>query len=380
MLVARRKGEVMIEMRKNSGNLMLSVAVALAALFVVCGPAVAEEGQESWQPPPPMPDDFDWIQLTSGEWLKGEIIAMYDDSLEFDSKELDDLTIEWKDIQQVRSAQSMQVAFLDDTIASGKVLVDGDEVRVMGEEDYESTRTQVLSITAGGPGGGSYWSGKVNAGLNIRSGNTDQTEFNAKLTFKRRSPKNRIIIDYLGNFTETNDTTIADNQRATASWNRFLSDRFYITPLNGEYYRDPFQNIDSRWTLGVGLGYQLVNTSKVEWKVDAGIAYQKTTFADVPLGDPLSNDSPALAFGTGYENTFAPWVKYLFDYNFFIVNEESGSYSHHLSTGFEIDLWGDFDFDVTWVWDRIQNPQEMAGGIEPEQDDFRMIFALGYKF
>jgi len=370
----------MIEIRKKSDNLMLVLAVALIALSVVCGSAAAEEGQESWQPPPPMPDDFDWIQLTSDEWLKGEIIALYDDSLEFDSKELDDLTLDWEDIQQVRSAQTMQVAFLDGTVATGKVVVEGDEVRVMGEEDYESTRLQILSITAGGQGGGSSWSGKVNAGLNIRSGNTDQTEYNAALNFKRRTPGNRITIDYLGNFTETDDTTTADNQRATASWNWFMSDRFYLTPVSGEFYRDPFQNIDSRWTLGVGLGYQFVDTSKVEWNVDAGIAYQRTTFADVPLGDPLSNDSPALAVGTGYENKFAPWVKFLFDYRFFIVNEESGSYTHHLSTGFEIDLWGDFDFDVTWVWDRIQNPQEKPGGIEPVQDDFRMIFALGYKF
>jgi hypothetical protein len=259
---------------------MLSIAVALIGLFVVCGPAVAEEGQESWQPPPPMPDDFDWVQLTSGEWLKGEIIAMYDDSLEFDSKELDDLTIEWKDVQQVRSAQTMQVAFLDDTVATGKVLVDGDAVRVI------------------------YWSGKLSAGLNIRSGNTDQTEYNANMNIKRRSPKNRIVIDYLGNFSETDNITTADNQRATASWNRFISDRFYITPASGEYYRDPFQNIDSRWTLGVGLGYQLIDSSKVEWKADAGIAYQKTSFAEVPLGDPQSNDSPALAIGTGYEKRF----------------------------------------------------------------------------
>ena len=28
---------------------------------------------------PAAPDKFDWIQLTSGEWLKGELIALYDD-------------------------------------------------------------------------------------------------------------------------------------------------------------------------------------------------------------------------------------------------------------------------------------------------------------
>ena len=104
------------------------------------------------------------------------------------------------------------------------------------------------------------------------------------MNLKRRTPKNRIIIDYLGNFTETDDTTIADNQRASASWNWFMSDRFYLTPLVGEYYRDPFQNIDSRWTLGVGLGYQLVDTSKVEWKIDAGIAYQKTSYCRSAVG------------------------------------------------------------------------------------------------
>ena len=26
--------------------------------------------QKAWEPPPPPPDEFDWIQLVSGEWLK----------------------------------------------------------------------------------------------------------------------------------------------------------------------------------------------------------------------------------------------------------------------------------------------------------------------
>ena len=42
---------------------------------------------------------FDWIQLRSGEWLKGQFKVMQDRKLEFDSEELKDLTFDWKDIR-----------------------------------------------------------------------------------------------------------------------------------------------------------------------------------------------------------------------------------------------------------------------------------------
>ena len=48
------------------------------------------------------PDGFDWIELTNGEWLKGEIISMYDRELEFDSDELGDLTFDFDDIKEIR--------------------------------------------------------------------------------------------------------------------------------------------------------------------------------------------------------------------------------------------------------------------------------------
>ena len=127
----------------------------------------------------------------------------------------------------------MQVAFDDDVIAIGKLLVEGDTIRVMGDKHYESTRSLVLSITAGAPRERNYWSGKFGAGLNLRTGNTEQTEYNANANFKRRTPKNRVDFDYLGSFSESNNTTIADNQRASAGWNRFISKRFYLSPVGG---------------------------------------------------------------------------------------------------------------------------------------------------
>ena len=248
--------------RMNQTRNSTFVAIILVATIFLAGPATAEEGNKDWRPPPPMPDEWDWIQLTSGEWLKGEIIAMYDETLEFDSDELNEMTLDWGDIQEIRSGGTMQIGFADDVITTGKLLVQGDTVRVMGAEDRSFPRTEILTITAGAPKESNYWSGKITLGANIREGNTEQVEFSSKASIKRRTPKNRVNFDYLGNFNRTFGDVAADNQRVTAGWNRYFSKRFFWTPAYGEFYRDPFQNIASRWTLGMGLGYTLVDSSK----------------------------------------------------------------------------------------------------------------------
>ena len=305
---------------------------------------------------------------------------MYKDTLEFDSDEFDMQSLDMGDIREIRSAHIVQVAFENGVTATGTLLLQGSEVRVLGEEEYASTKDLVLSITAGSPKERNYWSGSLGAGLNVRSGNTEQTEFNANANFKRRTPKNRIGFDYLGNFSESEDVTIADNQRASVRWSRYLSRRFFLTPASAEYYRDPFQNIAGRWSLGAGAGYQVLDTAKVDWTVDAGLAYQTTKFDDVREAEDSSADTPALTVGTLYENELTGWMDYFFKYNFNLVNEESGTYTHHLHTGFEFELFADFDFDVSIVWDRIQHPRQNSDGTFPEQDDFRTIFGISYSF
>ncbi len=54
--------------------------------------------REPWEPPEPDPTDFDWIRLTNGEWLKGDIKSLREDKLEFDSDEMGVLTFDWGDI------------------------------------------------------------------------------------------------------------------------------------------------------------------------------------------------------------------------------------------------------------------------------------------
>jgi len=353
-----------------------AVVTWTVAAAVTC---MAADGA-SWRPDPPMPDDFDWVQLTSGEWLKGEIIAMYRDSLEFDSDKLDELSIDWEDVREIRSARVMQVGFEDRSVATGRLLMRDGTVRLLGPNPVEVPRDRVLSITAGEPKERNYWSGKLSAGLNLRSGNTEQKETSGRINFMRRTPKNRLSLDYLGNFSETNGTTTSDNQQATLDWSWFVSHRFYLTPVNAEYYRDPFQNISHRWTLGVGAGYQIVDTSKVEWTVDLGLAYQRTAFDTVLPTESDTADTPALRVGTRYDNELTGWMDLYVDYRFFVVNKDSGTYSHRFKTGLEIDLIGDLSLDFSWIWDYIKDPRTDADGITPKNDDFRTIFGLSYSF
>jgi len=45
-----------------------------------------------------------------------------------------------------------------------------------------------------------------------------------------------------------------------------------------------------------------------------------------------------------------------------------------------IDLVGDFDLDIGFVWDRVNQPAPGPDGTIPEKDDFRTTVGLGYSF
>ena len=53
--------------------------------------------QEKWEDLSPSPLKYDWVQTKSGEWFKGEIQALYDGNLEFDSDEVGTVLV--KDIR-----------------------------------------------------------------------------------------------------------------------------------------------------------------------------------------------------------------------------------------------------------------------------------------
>jgi putative salt-induced outer membrane protein YdiY len=348
------------------------------------GPNISESentpsGSPSWGPPSALPEKFDWIQLISGEWLKGDLKVLYDDKLEFDSKELELLELDWEDVKQVIGHKIFSVRFEGPTTVVGTLRVTENKVIVtVGKEKQEFERNQLISIAYGEPKEIGYWSAKISLGLDVREGNSDQINYSASVNAQRRTSESRFSIDYLGIFNKTEGIETANSQRISSYYDIFKTKKFFWRPVFGEYFRDRFSNIQNRVTVGTGIGYQIIDTPKTEWDVTPGIAYQYTQNVSVEAGQDTDNSTPAFVLGTNYEIKFTKKIKFNASYQFYIVNQESGRYTHHAVAAIENKLTRKLDLDLSFVWDRIQDPTPGADGQVPNQDDFYFFFGIGF--
>ena len=331
----------------------------------------------SWVPPE---DSFDWIQLKSGEWLKGRVKAVQERELEFFSEELDDMTFDWKDIRQVRAHRILDLLTVTGEKLSGPVMVTPDQVTVGGAQPRVFSREEIQSLTPGGSKERDYWSGKVSLGLNLRTGNTKQVDYNASVNLQRRTPETRFTLDYLGNLSSVDSVESANNHRVNSEFDYWLSQRFYLLLPSVEYYRDPFQNLAHRLTVGGGLGYDLIDHPNLEWNITTGPAYQYAWFDSSEPGEPTQKGTAALAFGSRFKWDIAYRTKLILEYRGQYTSREVGETTHHGVSTLTFELTKRFDLDVSFIWDRISNPRVGADGIQPKPDDFRLVVGLGVDF
>lgn len=348
-------------------------------------PNISESGSTpsenpGWIPPSPPPDKFDWIQLTSGEWLKGDLKFLYDDKLEFDSDELDLLELDWEDVKEIRGPRQHSVRFEGPVTVVGILKVVGDKIFVTTKEKvFEFDRSDLISIAYGEKKEIGYWSAKISLGLDIREGNTNQINYSTSAYAKRRTSASRFYIDYLGIFNKTEGIETASSQRIGSNYDIFLKRIFFWRPVFAEYFKDRFSNIDNRVTLGTGIGYSIINTSKTDWDISPGLAYQYTQNVSVEAGQDRENSTPALVVGTNFETELTQNIDLNANYRFYIVNQESGKYTHHAMAALEIELTSRLDIDISFVWDRTRDPIPEADGRVPDQDDFYLFFGIGFE-
>ena len=165
---------------------------------------VIQQQEVPWAPRQAGHDGFTWVQLVSGEWMKGEIKDLRDGKMTFESDELDEFDYDWVDVLAVISSAPHTITTWEREVHTGFIVARRGNIRVLGSEGELIASVHpddVSSMIQGRPREKNYWSGLLNVGSTIRVGNSDQQDASSLIKLNRRAlPKPDDAFDAL---TET---------------------------------------------------------------------------------------------------------------------------------------------------------------------------------
>lgn len=357
----------------------LRKVIWIVVVCVLLGLVGGTPGQaQEWHPPEPSPTEKDWVQLKSGEWIRGSIDLFRDLKMEFDSDDLDDLVINWSDIVAFRSPRVLTFVFTPERVVTGPSSMRDKVIRITTETGIqEFSRSDLLTIIEGSPREINFWSAKASLGITARAGNTDQTDLNTILKIKREATRSRLNIGLQANYGEVSGNQTINNQAANIDFNIFMSRKIYITPASVEYYADKFQNIEHRLTVGAGGGYYLFRQGNIDWSLGIGGGYQMTRFISVQAGENLDEDTGTIIPATIFESDITKDVELDIKYSSNIGVPDPKTSTHHITALLTVDFFRDiFELSTSFTWDRVDNPKRREDGSIPENDDYR--FAFGF--
>ncbi|MEM8711350.1 MAG: DUF481 domain-containing protein [Planctomycetota bacterium] len=336
---------------------------------------------------PPAPEaqlDLDdgaaWIQLTSGEWLRGSLMRLRRGSLTFKSDQVGEQAFGLSSVQRIVGAGHSVVLTEDGRTFEGSIDVDESNLWVRGDQTFRIPRSEVLSVLRVREVGRTNWSGRISLGATFRSGNTDQADYTALTQLLRETARTRWSSRYVGAISSVNEEETANNHRLNSRFDVYLTQRAFLTAPGLEIYRDRFQNIALRVTPSVAIGYQLLDGDRHRCSISLGpaVRYQRQITAP-PSGD-AEETTAAGVFSTEYGWDVSSAVDLSLGYEVTAPVPDVEEFNHHLLLNLAVDLPGDLDLDIAFIWDRVNEPALNNDGVRPQPDDFRTTIGLGWSF
>lgn len=119
------------------------------------------------------------------------------------------------------------------------------------------------------------WSGSVEGGINIHSGNTDSTDYNAEINLENKHGRwsHELHLEALAR--EENDSRTAEKYRISGRDNYLISERAFVFG-DLEYTKDRFSGYDYRVNETLGFGYIFADDEVWKLKTRAGIGGEHT--------------------------------------------------------------------------------------------------------
>ena len=323
-------------------------------------------------------DTFDWVQMVSGEWIKGNIARMRNDTMEFDSDKLDMLYLDFADVSLVHSPQVNTYVFDDRESATGPAVITAEQVIVQTEEGTKTFARADLEAIVEGEKERDWWSMKLRFGLTLNRGNTDQLTYDIKFNTRREDRMTLLDLNYNATFGQTNGTQNVNRHLGEFLFNVFLGSRWWVTPAFGQLFNDRFQNIQFRATPAAGAGVHIVDMAKVKWDFMTGIGYQYLNAKAPAAGTTNPQNDAFIPLYTYWDFDITGDIDFTVSWLTNLVVTTIGNTNHTGKADLAIELTSVLDLDIAFLYLRTEEPVQPADPALPqiEKNDYQLVVGI----
>ena len=321
----------------------------------------------------------DELVLKNGDHLTGKILHLVEGKMLFKSDAAGDVTVGLADIQTFSSAEAITVNLKDGTGFKQKVLgAEAGRFSVQGTEDLKTQQFAVADIVSINPPPKPIprWTGEVSAGIASTHGNTKTETISASANATKRTENDRTTVsaDYAKGKQEdptTGETvTTEDWWRAKGKYDYFFSKKGYGY-LDVRYEKDAVAQLDRRMIVGVGGGYQWIESDDMNFSTEIGLASLYEKFDN----QTDSNSELSLQMGYNFDKKLRKNIKFTHDLTYYPAIDKFSDYFLTTTAG----VRADFTEKLFLTFKAILN-YDASPAIGRGSTDTKYFLGFGYRF
>ncbi len=239
----------------------------------------------------------DTIEMTNGDRLTGKIVKKEGDKLFIETEIAGTISVKWSMVKEIVSENKVVVTLDDGKKIEGKIKPIENKIEVKGEAEAVEVKPEQVRIVRTPEAQAKYedlqrriaengildfWSGTVDVGFSLTSGNSDTRTFSAAMRATRKRPKNTIRT--YANAVQVRDTSSDESRiRAQSMWAgvKYESDinkKLFAYASTDLEYNKP-QELNIRAVIGGGLGYRALRNERIQFDVSAGFTNNYENFS-----------------------------------------------------------------------------------------------------
>jgi putative salt-induced outer membrane protein YdiY len=323
----------------------------------------------------PFPALADRLHFADGESITGVLVGIDDGKVTWQSAILGELYIEQRHVQYIESGDHFDLKLTGESFSNCWMYVQGRKQHLHCDEGVRPLSDWKLVVAAGetliDPLPIMHQRGVISLALEDSTGNSDITKYdiNARSEFRLLESRHTLALRY--------QDESADGEKTRESWlgsyqyDQFITQRWFATG-NAFYEQNKFRELDQRTSVGLGMGYQFLETVYFDLVTKGTLNYVKEEFT---TGD--SNSRPAFLWNLDFAWRIDGAGMELYHRNVLLQSfDKSSDYEINTITGFRYPISGELSSFVQLEYDYDNLPVESA----VDKTDRKWSVGVNYAF